>query len=68
MERNSDLLAGAILRMERLRQGMEQKAVCYGLCVPSYLCKIEQGAVHPNPDLLSADVYNRQFMISSPLE
>ena len=45
MERNSDLLAGAILRMERLRQGMEQKAVCYGLCVPSYLCKIEQGTV-----------------------
>ena len=53
MERNSDLLAGAILRMERLRQGMEQKAVCYGLCVPSYLCKIEQGAVHPNPDPVS---------------
>ena len=54
MKRNPDLLAGTILRMERLRQGAEQKAVCYGLCVPSYLCKIEQGAVHPNPDLLSA--------------
>lgn len=54
MRRNPDLLAGTILRMERLRQGAEQKAVCYGLCVPSYLCKIEQGAVHPNPDLLSA--------------
>ncbi len=41
--------------MEQLRRGTEQKAVCYGLCVPSYLqCKIEQGAVHPNPDLLSA--------------
>ncbi len=54
MGRNPDLLAGTILRMERLRQGVEQKAVCYGLCVPSYLCKIEQGAVHPNSDLLSA--------------
>ena len=40
MKRNPDLLAGTILRMERLRQGAEQKAVCYGLCVPSYLCKI----------------------------
>ena len=74
MERNSDLLAGAILRMERLRQGMEQKAVCYGLCVPSYLCKIEQGTVHPNPDLLSAlyqrlgIVYTQEESLLHPLK
>lgn len=54
MEKQETLLAGTLLRMERLRQGMEQKAVCYGLCVPSYLCKIEQGTVCPDPALLSA--------------
>lgn len=54
MEKQEALLAGTLLRMERLRQGMEQKAVCYGLCVPSYLCKIEQGTVCPDPALLSA--------------
>ncbi len=53
---------------------MEQKAVCYGLCVPSYLCKIEQGAVHPNPDLLSAlyqrlgIVYTQEESLLHPLE
>lgn len=54
MEKQEALLAGTLLRTERLRQGMEQKAVCYGLCVPSYLCKIEQGTVCPDPALLSA--------------
>ena len=74
MERNSDLLAGTILRMERLRQKMEQKAVCYGLCVPSYLCKIEQGVVHPNPELLSAlyrrlgIAYTQEEALLHPLE
>ena len=47
MEKQEALLAGTLLRTERLRQGMEQKAVCYGLCVPSYLCKIEQEPYAP---------------------
>ena len=55
MRRNPDLLAGTILRMERLRQGAGAKG---GLLRPvravPTCAKIEQGAVHPNPDLLSA--------------
>ena len=36
---------GNLLRMERVRQGKGQKEICYGICVTSYLCKIEKGQV-----------------------
>ena len=36
---------GSLLRMERVRQGKGQKEICYGICVTSYLCKIEKGQV-----------------------
>lgn len=52
------LLAGMLLKMERLRQGRGQKEVCYGLCVPSYLSKIEHGLVQADPTLL-ADLFAR---------
>lgn len=47
-------LEGALLRMERLRQQKGQKEICYGICVPSYLSKIEHGSVCPDENILSA--------------
>lgn len=47
-------LAGALLKMERVRQNKEQKEVCLGICVPSYLSKIEHGTVCPDERILAA--------------
>lgn len=47
-------VAGALLRMERIRQNRGQKEICYGICVPSYMSKIEHGTVCPDEKLLAA--------------
>lgn len=47
-------LPGALLKAERLRQNKGQKEVCLGICVPSYLSKIEHGSVRPDREILSA--------------
>lgn len=44
---------GNLLRMERIRQGKGQKEICYGICVTSYLCKIERGQVKPDEQIIS---------------
>ncbi|EET59934.1 hypothetical protein BRYFOR_08058 [Marvinbryantia formatexigens DSM 14469] len=46
-------LAGALLKLERLRQDRGQKEVCCGICVPSYLSKIEHGTVCPDEKILA---------------
>lgn len=46
------VLSGILLRLERIKRGMGQKEVCYGICVPSYLSKIEHGGVCPDIELL----------------
>lgn len=43
---------GNLLRMERIRQGKGQKEICYGICVTSYLCKIEKGQVRPDEQIV----------------
>lgn len=49
---NDRTIQGALLRMERLRQNREQKEVCFGICVPSYLSKIEHGTVCPDEEIV----------------
>ncbi|MCM1040352.1 MAG: helix-turn-helix transcriptional regulator [Ruminococcus sp.] len=44
---------GILLKMERIRQDKGQKEVCYGICVPSYLSKIEHGTVSPEREILA---------------
>lgn len=51
-------LEGTLLRMERLRQQKGQKEICTGICVPSYLSKIERGSVRPDAQIMSA-LYKR---------
>ena len=50
--KNQDCLIGALLRMERMKQEKSQREICYGICVSSYLSKIEKGSVHPDGSIL----------------
>lgn len=43
---------GYLLKLERFKQNKGQKEVCYGICVPSYLSKIEHGTVNPDTEIL----------------
>ncbi len=43
---------GILLRIERLRQGKEQKEICTGVCAVSTLSKIETGRQNADPDML----------------
>lgn len=53
-----DDLEGTLLRAERLRQQKGQKEICTGICVPSYLSKIERGSACPDAQIMSA-LYER---------
>lgn len=48
----TDNFSCSLLKIERLRQNKGQKEVCYGICVPSYLSKIEHNQVVPDPVIL----------------
>ena len=52
MKREEQKMIGALLHLERVKQGMGQKEVCYGICVPSYLSKIEHGTVAADNKIL----------------
>ena len=43
---------GYLLKRERLKQDKGQKEICYGICVVSYLSKIENGVVNPEPEIM----------------
>lgn len=45
-------VTGYLLKRERLKQDKGQKEVCYGICVTSYLSKIENGVVNPEPEIM----------------
>ena len=49
--KKKNYLPGLLLRMERIRQNKTQKEVCFGLCVVSYLSKIENGTAEADPEL-----------------
>lgn len=51
MDKNQSLI-GAILKIERIKQNRSQKEVCYGICVPSYLSKMEGGSVKPDKEIV----------------
>ena len=48
----NERIAGALLRVLRLQRNWSQETLCHGICVVSYLSKIEQGKVTANPQLL----------------
>ena len=51
-------LLGTILKLERLKQNRGQKDISHGICVPSYLSKIENGEVMANEEVIKA-IYDK---------
>ena len=47
-------ISGALLRYYRMQQNLSQEGLCKGICVVSYLSKIEQGKVDASEDILQA--------------
>ncbi len=54
----NDKIIGAIIKLERLNQNKGQKEISHGICVPSYLSKIESGTTHAQSDIVVA-IFNR---------
>lgn len=46
-------LIGALIRKERLRKNYSQETLCKGICVVSYLSKIEKGIVKADDEIIS---------------
>ena len=42
---------GQLIKLERQRQNIKQEALATGICVPSYLSRIENGLVIPSEDV-----------------
>lgn len=47
-----DAIAGFLIRYHRLRQNISQEGLCKGICVVSYLSKIEQGSVMASDEII----------------
>lgn len=45
---------GTLIKRERLKHNYSQEGLCSGICVVSYLSKIEQGKVEAGEDIISA--------------
>lgn len=58
---------GLVLKAERIRKKMELKQVCCGICVPSYLSKIENGKVNADETIIKnlAKVLGLEEIVSS---
>ena len=46
-----DAFVGTLIRRERLRKNLSQEGLCKGICVVSYLSKIEQGKADPSDEV-----------------
>lgn len=54
MDRNDDgrgRMLGLLIKRERMAQNMSQQALCQGICAPSYLSKIENGAARCSDEM-----------------
>lgn len=47
-----DAIVGYLIRQKRLEQNISQEGLCKGICVVSYLSKIEQGLVNPSTEII----------------
>ncbi len=43
---------GSLIKLNRIAQNMSQQVLCKGICVPSYLSKIENGEVVPSLEMI----------------
>lgn len=51
--KNNQKVIGSIVRLNRIKKNMSQKALSKGICVPSYLSRIENGELLPSEDVIS---------------
>ena len=51
-------LIGSIIKFNRINKNISQKQLSEGICVPSYLSRIENGELHPSEDLISI-IFNK---------
>lgn len=55
---NNNKLIGSIIKFNRIKKNISQKQLAEGICVPSYLSRIESGELHPSEDLISI-IFNK---------
>lgn len=53
LKNNNKKIIGSIIKFNRINQKMSQKDLCRGICVPSYLSRIENGDLIPSEDVFS---------------
>ncbi|VYT96821.1 helix-turn-helix domain-containing protein [Clostridium tertium] len=51
--KNNQKVIGSIVRLNRIKKNMSQKDLAKGICVPSYLSRIENGELLPSEDVIS---------------
>lgn len=52
VNKNGLRILGSLIKLNRLNQNMSQMALCEGICVSSYLSKIENGEVIPSLEVI----------------
>ena len=55
---NKKKIIGSIIKFNRINNNISQKQLSQGICVPSYLSRIENGELLPSEDVLSI-IFNR---------
>lgn len=50
--KNNQKVIGSIIKLNRIKQNMSQKTLSKGICVPSYLSRIENGDLLPSDDVI----------------
>lgn len=55
---NNKKLIGSIIKFNRINKNINQKQLSKGICVPSYLSRIESGELLPSEDVISV-IFNR---------
>lgn len=56
--KNNQKIIGSIIKLNRLKQNISQKSLAKGICVPSYLSRIESGEFLPSDDVISI-IFNK---------
>lgn len=51
--KDNQKIIGSIIRLNRIKKNMSQKELAKGICVPSYLSRIEKGDLLPSDDVTS---------------
>ncbi|MGL5067852.1 MAG: tetratricopeptide repeat protein [Sarcina sp.] len=51
--KNNKKIIGSIIKLNRIKQNMSQKTLAAGICVPSYLSRIENGELLPSDEVMS---------------